>query len=155
MQKDNLSTRQLQKIVRKEKSQLPSNVKAELKIHRGKPGVYRLKHIDGTLNIDCGFYDYIKKPEISNIKNENKYIVYDDSDKHKFIKPDKSLLYTFKAKIIEAADGDTVKALLYRVFGIKTLRTLRLRRINAKDLQTEQGRKAREYIISKLFMLPL
>ena len=154
VQKENLSTRQLQEIVRKEKLQLLSNVKTELKTRRGRPGVYRLKHIDGTLNIDCGFYDYIERLEIVSIKNDNNYIEYDDSDKYKFIEPDKSLLYTFKAKIIEAVDGDTVKALLFRGFGIKTLRTLRLRGINAEDLKTEQGCKAREYIVSKLFMLP-
>ncbi len=62
-------------------------------------------------------------------------------------------MYTFKAKITEVVDGDTVKALIDLGFGIMTLRTLRLRGINAKDLNTEQGREAKEYIESRVLNL--
>ena len=37
---------------------------------------------------------------------------------------------------------------------IQTLRTLRLRGINTKELQTEQGRKTKEYIEAKVLNLP-
>ena len=152
--KENLSKRQLQELVKKERNQLPSNISKQLKVDRGRPGVYRLKEMDGILNIDIGFYDYIERQELINIDNPDAYIEYTDPVSYKFIEPDKSILYTFKAKIIEVVDGDTVKAKLYRGFGIKTLRTLRFRGINAKDLQTEQGRKAKEYIEAKVLNLP-
>ena len=115
---------------------------------------YTILETDTTFNILKSIVTTEHGEIIGEIEDENNYIENYDTDKYKFIEPDKSLLYTFKAKIIEAVDGDTVKALLFRGFGIKTLRTLRLRGINAKDLQTEQGRKARDYIVSKLFMLP-
>ncbi len=154
IEKENLSTRELQELVKKERNQLPSKILAELKIKRGRPGVYRLKEMDGILNIDIGFYDYIERQELINIDNPDAYIEYTDPVSYKFIEPDKSILYTFKAKIIEVVDGDTVKAKLYRGFGIKTLRTLRFRGINAQDLMTEQGRKAKEYIEAKVINLP-
>ena len=154
IEKENLSTRELQELVKKERNQLPSKILAELKIKRGRPGVYRLKEMDGILNIDIGFYDYIERQELINIDNPDAYIEYTDPVSYKFIEPDKSILYTFKAKIIEVVDGDTVKAKLYRGFGIKTLRTLRFRGINAQDLMTEQGRKAKEYIEAKVLNLP-
>ena len=39
-------------------------------------------------------------------------------------------------------------------FGFKVIRTLRLRGINAKDLNTEQGSKAKKFIESKVLSLP-
>ncbi len=154
IKKENLSTRELQELVKKERTKLPSKYSAELKTKRGRPFVYRLKEMDGALTIDCGFYDYIERPELANIDNPNTYIEYTDPVNYKIIEQDKSLLYTFKATIKEVVDGDTVKVQLYRGFGIKTLRTLRLRGINAKDLQTEQGRKAKEYVEAKVLDLP-
>ncbi len=154
IQKENLSVRQFQEVVRKDKLELPSNSVIELKIQRSRPYVYRLKEIDGVINLDCGFYTHLKKPELININNLDTYIEYTDSSSYKLLEPDKSLLYTFKAKISEVVDGDTVKALLDIGFGITVLRTLRPRSINAKDLQTEQGRRAKEFIELKVLDLP-
>ncbi len=154
IQKEYLSVRQLQEIVKKEKLQLPSSGTSQLKAIRGRPGVYRLKEIDSEINIDWGFYDYIERPELINFDNTESYIEDTDSVSYKFIEPDKTLLYTFKAKIIEVIDGDTVKALLYRGFGLKGIRTLRLRGINTPDLQTEHGSKAKDYVETKLLELP-
>ena len=66
--------------------------------------------MDVALNIDIGFYDYIERPELINIDNPDAYIEYTDPVSYKVIEPDKSVLYTFKAKIMEVVDGDTVKA---------------------------------------------
>ncbi len=153
IQKENLSVRQLQEIVKKDKSELPFKVQTEFSLKRGKPGVYRLKEIDGVINLDCGFYTYIKRPELSDYDNLETYIEYTAPSSYKLIEPDKSLLYTFKAKVSEVVDGDTVKALLDIGFGITVLRTLRLRGINAKDLNTVQGKKAKEFIVSNVLDL--
>ncbi len=150
----NLSKRQLQEIIRKEKLQISSKEHSQLKLLRGRPGVYRLKQIDGVLNLDCGFYTYLERLELSAVKNPENYVEYSNSSNYKSIEPDKFLLYTFKARITEVIDGDTVKALLYRGFGLKVIRTLRLRGIDAPDLQTKQGEKAKEYIQDKVLNLP-
>ena len=152
--KEKLSKRQLLELLRNDKLQLSSETPDEPELIRGRPGVYRIKEIGGIFKLDCGFYTYFNRPELTSIKNPESYIEYTDSSSYKFIDPDKSLLYTFKAKIAEVVDGDTVKALLDLGFGIMTLQTLRLRGINAKDLHTEEGFKAKEYIESKILNLP-
>jgi len=141
-------------LVRNDKLQLSSDTPDELAVTRGRPGVYRLKETGGVLKLDCGFYTYFNRPELTSIKNPETFIEYEDFSSYKLIEPDKSLLYTFKAKITEVVDGDTVKALLDLGFGITTLQTLRLRGINAKDLHTEEGFKAKEYVESKVLNLP-
>ena len=110
IKKENLSTRELQELVKKERGPLHSNISKQLKVKKGRFGVYRLKEMDGILNIDCGFYDYIERTELINIDNPDAYIEYTDPVSYKFIEPDKLALYTFKAKIMEVVDGDNVKA---------------------------------------------
>ena len=152
--KENLSKRKLLELVRKGRKQLTSSEHAQLKTLRGRPGVYRLKNIGSVLILDCGFYTYLERPELSAVKNPETYVEYDDSSTYKLIEPDKSLLYTFKATIVEVIDGDTVKAFLDIGFGIKVIRTLRLRGINAQDLHSKKGREAKEYIEAKVLNLP-
>jgi hypothetical protein len=82
--------------------------------------------MDGALNIDIGFYTYLEKPDLSDVKNLDAYIEYTDSVSYKFIEPDRSLLYTFKAKITDVLDSDTYKGtFIYRIRikGNKNLKT--------------------------------
>lgn len=151
--RENISKLQLQKIVKKERN---SNAwKTETLIRktvRSKPGIFRIKIIDNIPHIDCGFHNYLEYPDISNIKTEDTYIEVSKTGIN-IIEPDKNLLYTFKAKIYEFIDGDTVKVELDTGIGLKSRRVLRLRGINTAPLHTEAGQKAKIYIETKLSKL--
>jgi endonuclease YncB( thermonuclease family) len=61
-----------------------------------------------------------------------------------------SILYTYAARVVKVIDGDTLKveAKLGETAWIR--KKLRLRRINAPEINTPEGRKAKEFIVKRL-----
>lgn len=62
----------------------------------------------------------------------------------------KSVLYTYAAKVVKVIDADTLTVFADLGFGIFSKQKLRLRRINAPELSTPSGRKAREFVVRRL-----
>lgn len=58
------------------------------------------------------------------------------------MKPD----YTYKATIIRVIDGDTVKAIVDLGLRVSIELTVRLVGINAPEIKTEEGKRARDYL---------
>ena len=67
-------------LVRNEKFKLSSNTPDELGVARGRPGVYRLKEIDGIFNLDCGFYTP-KNMDVYAVAEKGKYLNQEIIDK--------------------------------------------------------------------------
>jgi micrococcal nuclease len=59
-------------------------------------------------------------------------------------------LYSYKAVIEEIIDGDTINVSIDIGFENYTQQKIRLRGINAEDIYSDKGRKARDFIVSRL-----
>ncbi|MFH1801022.1 MAG: DUF1016 N-terminal domain-containing protein [Candidatus Omnitrophota bacterium] len=53
-------------------------------------------------------------------------------------------LYTYEIKVLEVIDGDTIKAVIDLGFGFRTVQTLRLRGIDAPEIETADGMESKK-----------
>jgi len=63
-------------------------------------------------------------------------------------------LFTFKAWVVRVVDGDTLRVKIDLGFGDSRTEYLRLRNLDAPELKTARGRKAREFVASRLKSAP-
>ena len=77
-------------------------------------------------------------------KRNNRYLLKKADD----ISP--SLLYTYKAFVVDVIDGDTLWLELNLGFNTWSLQKIRLRGINTAGIDTEEGLKAKDFIEKKL-----
>lgn len=144
-----LSTREFIALVKDDKAivSLKGNT---LKVFSGIPYLYRSIVKQGTFYLDLGFHTYVdyfhddlvhfnRRKSIQVTKEGNTYTLYEKSY-------DDSCLYTYKAYVTKIVDGDTVKVDIDLGFHIVTNQTLRLRGINAFELTTRKGRKAKKFV---------
>ncbi len=103
--------------------------------YRDKPYVYQLKEVRGREVVDLGFHDY-RVPTNSLLKG----LALSKTDAH----------YTYKAYLIEVVDGDTLWCEIDKGFASLTVQKLRLRGINAAEMSTPEGEKAKAYIQNQL-----
>jgi len=157
---EKLSTRDLNRIIENQ-SDMKSNKKTSnlnYPIDRGVPLVYKLKYVDiednQVLQIDCGFKIYNNSHEKSISKYEENTILQISNKNGRYSisqsEENKSNIYTYKAYIKEILDGDTIWMNLYPGFNTWTSQKLRLRNINAPDINTKEGKKVKDYIALKL-----
>ena len=59
-------------------------------------------------------------------------------------------LYTYKASVERVVDGDTIIAKIDLGFGNQCREYLRFRGIDAPEMETAEGKKAREYVVKEL-----
>ncbi|MBN1412936.1 MAG: hypothetical protein JW969_18995 [Spirochaetales bacterium] len=158
--KERLSTRELEKLV-KTRGLIEDNTVKKLSVRRGKPRVYKMETMEdedggGSLScVDLGFRVYIKNPAAGGRNFPHETIVEPEKKNNVIIlnrlEGDKyGLLYTYPAYITEIIDGDTVWFKIDLGFGVWTRQKIRLRGINAESPDTEEGRKAREFLEKKL-----
>ena len=152
-----LSVRDLKKIIESDKKANRKEDNLKYPIDRGIPFVYKLKYIrvkNSKLLIDCGFkfFTYNLEKDIS--KYKEKTIVQVTKKNNRYIlnqsEINESNIYTYKAYIEEIIDGDTIWMNIDLGFNNWTSQKLRLRNINAPDINTPEGRKAKNYIASRL-----
>lgn len=104
----------------------------------------------GELALDLGFSNWYK-PE-KGLKGAEGTIVKVEGKTGKKMKfktcPEcqKSDLYTYHAYVKEVLDGDTLNAVIDLGFGFTTYQTLRLRAIDAPEIETAEGKEAKEYL---------
>jgi endonuclease YncB( thermonuclease family) len=143
-----------------------NRVAPELIFTRGKLYTYRLAESRGiytgqeSITIDCGFNIHrIIKPEKISIINSPGFI---ESHKKKntysireapHVKPDE--IYTYIAAIEKIIDGDTILAVIDCGFSTTLRMRLRLRGIDAPEIDTKEGVKARNFIVKALEQTPL
>jgi hypothetical protein len=152
--KENLSSRELKKIIKANKELTTPKAPpiTQLSVTRNKPFIYRLKEVQHKIVVDLGFQFFIESPFqglskdaiIQVNKKSNKYT-------HTILAEAKAAPhYIYKAYFIEAIDGDTVWVNIDLGFNTWTKQKLRLFRINTQSIETSAGIEAQEFIASQL-----
>jgi len=136
---DHLSSRDLAKLIRSEKTHaLPAP--PTLSIERTAPFVYVAETVLGQTMVDLGFTLSANITAPSPITLEQHPHIHLGSTPH----------YTYKAVVIEVVDGDTFWAVLDLGFNMFSTQKLRLRGIDAPELNTPEGLNAKEYVQTQL-----
>jgi endonuclease YncB( thermonuclease family) len=152
--KENLSVRDLKKILRNDKEinvrQEPPAT-AQLPITRNKPYIYRLQELQHKIVIDLGFQFFIESlfqdlTKDTIIKVNKKGSEYSCA----IMAETKAPHYIYKAYFIEAIDGDTIWVNIDLGFNTWTKQKLRLKGINSQTIETPAGLDAKVYIEAKL-----
>ncbi|MFA5160489.1 MAG: DUF1016 N-terminal domain-containing protein [Candidatus Omnitrophota bacterium] len=128
--------------------------------HPGKPWTYRIilakaGPYAGELAIDLGFSNYVRLAEVVKDMgpfNEGDVLEFSDEE-GKILKSREADLYTYEAWVTRVLDGDTVEAVVDLGFGITTIQTLRLRGIDAPEIQTRDGMEAKK-AVEKMLKMP-
>jgi endonuclease YncB( thermonuclease family) len=117
----------------KSKDKRPSEREVFTSIKQGSLDVFRTRVVDAKTMIDLGFSTYTDPSEA-----KEKYKLVDDQ------------IFTYRAKIEDVVDGDTLWCVVDLGWGVQTRQKLRLRGLNAAEMISESGQKAKRYLKSKL-----
>ena len=133
---------------------------------RGIVYTYRIKEVqaDGAprerLRIDGGFYFYskLRSQEIARLKLKANDIVIaqedDESWKLKVLNNTNQIrvnfLYTYKAQVVKTIDGDTITVWVDLGFNNESKQKLRFRGINAEEIATEAGQRAKAFVMNRI-----
>ncbi len=158
---ENISFRELQKLVKNDKNSTNKAEKTTLQTSRDKPYVYRYKKIQKQTMLDLGFRFYIQnpfteaKPKSSTPPRTRKTDVIQiekTNDEYQLVNLGKGSVphYTYKAYVIEVIDGDTIWVNIDLGFNNWTTQKLRFKGVNTKAIETAEGQSAKEYIESRL-----
>ncbi len=130
---------------------------------RGKIYTYRLipagkqSGEDFPWYVDCGFKNLRETPP-SQAKLHNRYLYTSVKTEQGYrlrvtdTKVDE--IFTFKAKLFRVIDGDTLHVIVDQGFGQRIKERLRLKGIDAPELNTLAGKKAKHWLASQLAGLP-
>lgn len=112
------------------------------------------KNDKSNLRIDFGFkfYTLNSGQDISKYQENSIIQITNNNNRYKInqSKIDESNIYTYIATIEEILDGDTIWMDIDLGFNNFTRQKLRLRNINAPDLNTQEGQKVKDYITARL-----
>ncbi len=123
----------------------------------GKVGVYRVIKATvgpyaGQLALDLGFSNYYQPGELKEFKQGD--IVHAEKIKEGFSLSGSTAtfddLYTYPAYVINVIDGDTFTAIIDLGFEFVTEQKLRLRGLDAPEIDSEEGKAAKEFVESSL-----
>lgn len=130
----------------------------------GKPGTYRVVvAVDGPykkqLALDLGFSSFFRPEKFGKFKPGD--IVKNRDSDHLFSRNGKwslSLfknatskdLFTYPAYVRHVIDGDTFYAMIDLGFGFTTIQKLRLRGLDAPEIESSEGQEAKEFLASLL-----
>jgi endonuclease YncB( thermonuclease family) len=157
---ENLSTRELQHIVREYRKEKGFKKGKHLKETRGLLNTYPLKLFtengNTTLYIDLGFRMYINKLDRQDRYTETDIVQVGKNGKMTIIIEGnlQKRLFTYKGYVKEIIDGDTLWATIDLGFNSRTTQKVRLRGINTPKIETEQGKKALNYLKRRLKPCP-
>ena len=165
--KQNWDVQQLEDVIKRDKVDLEELIKKQTKKGKSRPApklnltrgslyTYRLikpKYIASTVSplvVDCGFY-ISRALSLSGISNPKDKDIVESAkiDKgYKFISSSatKKQLYTYKAFVERVVDADTVWVNIDCGFNTFSRQKLRLRGIDAPELYSKKGQKAKEFV---------
>lgn len=134
-------------------------------------GAEKIKPDEGSLWLDLGFANYRKLgteerkglsagdivtafEEGSGVYRFQKETKLDSSETEKTENTGAELLYTYKAFVERVVDGDTLRVQIDLGFNHRLRQYLRLRGIDAPEIHTPQGRRAKGFVERKLKKMP-
>jgi len=118
-----------------------------------------------NLRIDIGFSNYLEIPEAYKSKfKEGDIIQAKNVSLQGGRKSDEAIsvtknateadLYTYRARVLEVTDGDTIWLLVDLGFGISTKQQIRLRGIDCPEITTRDGQAAKAFVEAELKNIP-
>ncbi|MBN2348674.1 MAG: hypothetical protein JXJ22_07555 [Bacteroidales bacterium] len=154
---ENLTMRELQELINKDKNENNENKITQLQLTRGKLNTYKLKFKENkqpALTIDLGFRFYTNRLDNNNSYTKDSIIEVTMKKNLYTIEIIENItiqqLYTYKGELREIIDGDTFWIDIDLGFDTWTQQKLRLRGINAANPETETGINAMKFIKRKL-----
>ncbi|MDD5218092.1 MAG: DUF1016 N-terminal domain-containing protein [Candidatus Omnitrophica bacterium] len=124
---------------------VPDDGPTELpEITPGPLDTYQIIRLKDSLKIDLGFGIYRDVPKKWAGKFEEGSIVKFENGKLK--EAGQAPLYTYRAQVTQVVDGDTFHALIDLGFETTVAQRVRLRRIDAPELVTAEGKEAKDYL---------
>ncbi len=168
--KENLKSVEIRQLVR-EVRDLPKPAKisyAKLIPRKGELYTYRLIELEpvhkdaGTvgenLRVDLGFKGHCQLPGPAKGLKAGQIIesIQDNSGNYE-VRPSQRTeadLFTFKARVERVVDGDTLYVDVDQGFGKGEFQYLRLRGINAPEIDTPEGKKAKAFVERALAKVP-
>jgi endonuclease YncB( thermonuclease family) len=125
--------------------------------HSGNPGTYKILlakagPYSGELVIDLGFSNYLRFSEVMTDMTPFKAgeVIAFTEETGEVRKSREEELYTYRAWVRRVLDGDTVEAVVDLGFGFTTTQILRLRGIDAPEIQGRDGKEAKEFVETML-----
>lgn len=111
----------------------------------GTPGVYRIYQLaTGELAVDLGFSNHYRPQGPFRFKEGDIVSSAGSALKRSDISSD--MLFTYTAKVLEIIDADTLKAQVDLGFGFSTNQKLRLRGLDAPEIISREGLKAKAFV---------
>ena len=158
------------------KAERPKAVTAALKEpllepQKGIPYTYKIVRLEGRLQIDLGFSNYLlvpkkyaksfKEGDIIQLRpavNEPRTTKKDSYDLVKFNIPknhgswpvEHGPLFTYHARLLTVTDADTLWVFIDLGFCLTTVQQLRLRALDAPELNTREGIEAKKFVGKEL-----
>ncbi|MFH0986262.1 MAG: DUF1016 N-terminal domain-containing protein [Candidatus Omnitrophota bacterium] len=124
-------------------------VEAPLEAKPGIPGTYRVLKATvgehkGELVLDLGFSCYFRPDKKYKFREGD--IVMLEKGKLKKSKLGVEVLYTYRADVVQVIDGDTLKVSIPLGFGFTIVQKLRLRGLDAPEIQSAEGKEAKAFL---------
>jgi endonuclease YncB( thermonuclease family) len=124
----------------------------------GPLDTYQIVRLKNTLKIDLGFgiYRDLDAPDAKKLKAGDIVESIKSSDGtyklSESLAPRNESLFTYRAQVVSVVDGDTFHTLIDLGFGITMAQRIRLRRVDAPEILTAEGKEAKaalEKILSR------
>ena len=162
-----ISSSRVKEFIPKQNAAISHRIKlvhGHLPVERGMPYLYAIRKGTGlngeafAPRLDLGFKMAINSENADYIRFVNARLVVSYKEKNGYrletCQGETQRLYTYGAAIDRVVDGDTLVARVDLGFGLVTLQRLRLRAIDAPELKTAAGRKAKGFLIDLLKGVP-
>jgi endonuclease YncB( thermonuclease family) len=159
----NWSQKGLRREIAKMQGARQSAAKAALKellfeAPKGIPYTYQIVKLEGRLQIDLGFSNYLLLPPKYASSFKAGMIVTAKQTKFSFsLHPSPFTfhdLYTYHARLLTITDADTLWVFIDLGFGITTVQQLRLRGIDAPEIASRDGQAAKRFVEREFKNLP-
>ncbi len=133
----------------------PASVSEPLKAEKGVLDTYRIVLLENHPVISLGFSNFLKLSGKDAQRFKEGDLVHVSDGKMKLVKgATESLvpfqLFSYRAKVIDVTDGDTFWAFVDLGFGIITKQQLRLRGLDAPEIESAEGKEAKAFLESVL-----
>ena len=128
-----------------------TSVSVPLKAEKGALDTYRIVMLESRPAIDLGFSNYLDLSQNDAKRFKEGDIIHDSRGKLELVKgATKSLvpfqLFSYRVKVLDVTDGDTFWAFVDLGFGITTKQQLRLRDLDAPEIETAAGKEAKVFL---------
>jgi endonuclease YncB( thermonuclease family) len=155
--KENWGRDRLREEVRKRKSYKEAAPEKPLTAEPGEVYTYRVVKavvgpFKGQLVVDLGFSNYHQPAGLEKFK-DGELVKFEDGKLRKTEGEEK--LFTYNVYVTQVLDGDTFKAVVDLGFKIMTVQTLRLRGLDAPEIESKEGREAKAFFEKRLRKSPV